>query len=141
MELLNFLKKAIQERYVANATVVALEEEIKRIIIDKIEEEYSKKILTKDGLSFEFLGVKCRYKSRGEDYVFNEEMAVRLYYICTSKVPKDKQLKIDDAKKNYKENGYFPYNNSKVKLWHEFYFVVNFEQFLDDKITLSLSLD
>ena len=39
MELLKFLKKAIQERYVANATVTALEEEVKHIIKDKIKEK------------------------------------------------------------------------------------------------------
>ncbi len=123
MELLKFLKKAIQERYVANATVTALEEEVKHIIKDKIKEKYSKKILTKDSLSFELLGVECRYKSCEEDYVFDKEMGVTLYYICNSKVPKDKQLKIDDAKKKYKEDGYFPYNNPKVKLWYKPYYV------------------
>ena len=122
MELLDFLNKSIQERFIANSTVKAIEAKIIEYIERKIFGIYGSKKIRYENLEFELIGVKVGYSTYSDRIVFDEKISVDLDYICVSKLPKDKQQKVEEARNLYEKSKYFGWNNLKVQLWHSLHY-------------------
>ena len=73
MELLDFLNKSIQERFIANSTVKAIEAKIIEDIERKIFGIYGSKKIRYENLEFELIGVKVGYSTYSDRIVFDEK--------------------------------------------------------------------
>lgn len=139
MELLDFLNKSIQERFIANSTVEAIEAKIKKDIERKIFRIYESKKIRYENLEFELIGVNVRYSTYSDRITFDNKISVDLDYICVSKLPKDKQQKVEEARKKYKESKYLGWNNLKVQLWHSLHYSLDLKTCLESE-TIPLSV-
>lgn len=140
MELLDFLNKAIQERFIANSTVEAIEAKIKEDIESKIFEMYKNKKIRYENLDFELIGVQVRYSTYYENIVFDKDIIFNLDYICVSKLPKDKQKKVEEAREKYEKLKYFDWCNFKIKLWHSLRYGLDVKTCLEaENIPLSIN--
>ena len=133
MELLDFLNKSIQERFIANSTVEAIEAKIKKDIERKIFRIYESKKIHYENLEFELIGVKARYSTYSDTITFDNKISVDLDYICVSKLQKDKQQKVEEARKKYEESRYFGWNNLKVQLWHSLHYSLDLKTCLESE--------
>lgn len=139
MELLDFLNKSIQERFIANSTVESIEAKIKKDIERKIFGIYKSKKIRYENLEFELIGVKAQYSTYSDQITFGNKISVNLDYICVSKLPKDKQQKVEESRKKYEESKYFGCNNLKVKLWHSLCYYLDLKTCLEsENIPLSV---
>jgi len=139
MEILKFLNKSMQERFIAAKTVEALEKELSEIIEAKVKKMYLEKRLIRDNLLFELIDVTSRYGSYTDEFSYRDKINIKLHYLCISKLPKDKQLKVDEARIKYDKDKHFGWNNLKVQLWYELNYELEIENCLSDKINLDIS--
>lgn len=136
MEILNLLNKAIQERYFASTAIEALESRIQESAEMYVMELYSSKRLIRGELEFELIGVRAMYWNPSDNITYTEKIRLTLYYICVSKLPKDKQLRVEETRKLYKKDRHFGWNSFKIPLWHE----LKYECYLEDVLKKDIHL-
>lgn len=139
MELQKFLIEELQKRFSADATVKAIEKQIKKIAEQTTFKKYKDNILFADGLEFELGGVNAQLY-HWEDSLTLKKVELRLAYFCTSKLPKAKREKLQEVKDRYKKDKYLKWNNYKVAIWHELRYDIDIEKVLSGNINLEIRL-
>ena len=137
MELQNFLIEALKERFKANATVEAIASKIEEIAEEKTFEKYKSKKLFNDGMEFELVGVRAKLYTYYSGIKPNS-VDLRLAYFCTSKLPKEKREKLEQAKSRYEKDKCMEWSNYKKPIWKELCYDVEIENILSGNINLRI---
>jgi hypothetical protein len=133
MDLQNFLTEALKERFKANVIVENIENEIKSIAEFKTFEKYKDKKLFNDGMEFELIGV------RAICYIYRlkiSKVELNLAYLCISKLPKNKRLKMEQQKIKYEKERFFDWCYYKIPLWKILTYSIELENILSGNINL-----
>ena len=136
MDILQLLKDSIQDRFKADSVVKRLEKMVETIAEEKTTEKYKGKKIVRNGMDFELIGVKASFHIWDTEI---KEVEISMAFIASSKLPKVKRDKIEEAKRKYKDKGYLEYNNFKVPLWEELQYEVELHNVLSGNINLNVS--
>ena len=137
MELKKMLTEALKNRFIANASVDAIEKEIFEIAEGLTYRKYRSVPLLADGLEFELEGVKARIRFFVSDLT-PTKVSIELAYFCTSKLPKAKRERVEKARDTYNQKKYMEWDNYKISLWRELKYDVDIETVLSRNIRLSI---
>ena len=114
------LKKRFEVQTLINELQIRISESAKNILYEKIGfneiDEDKNKIYTANGIDYKIIGIRAEYSTYMK-ISYPDNIHIEVYFASVSKTTKEKQLKIDDAKNNYKNNKYIGWCNYKVKLW------------------------
>lgn len=129
MELKEFYKQAIEDRFKAHATVVAIEKKIENLAKESIFDRYKDETIFKDDLEFELVSVRAAM-SGWVDNLHISKIDIALLYTCKSKLPKSKRERIEMEKKQAKEIGHFGWSAYKTPLWHTFHYSIDIDKII-----------
>lgn len=141
VELLSILKAAQADRFKAQSVIdtvyAKLEAKTKNLVIEK----YKDLKIQHNGIEFGFYGARVHDEAYFDKLAL-PDFAIKLYFVATSKLPKDKAEKVEAAKQFYKNEGYFERNDYRVKfpLWHELRYSVSFDEIIKGEINLEIDL-
>ena len=135
MKLKKILEEEVQKRYVLRLTVESLETKVQILAENQTFEKYKEEIFYIDGLEFELYQVKSRFTNY-DNTPYLSKIRLELQYFCTSKLPKEKRERIENAKNYLKKHNFLPFHNFKVALWRE----LNYEIDIDDVLSGNINL-
>lgn len=138
--LQSFLKEELQKRFTAHRTVVATEELIASNLKKDILEKYKNKIIFAHSLEYSLFDVQLSFSNSVLNPMLSE-FNIRLIYFCSSKVPKDKRVRIEKAKKTYKNEGFLEWSNFKTPLWHRLDYSAMLNDFINDNFEFNLDIE
>lgn len=137
MELQKFLTEALKDRFKANATVLAIEKEIRESAESKTFKKYKDVLLLNDGMEFELIGVRA-YFFHYDDQIQLNNINLDLAFFCKSKLPKEKKEKLEEVKLRYEKHKNLACNNYKIPIWKRLSYDVKLENVLSGNINLKI---
>lgn len=129
MELKEFYKQAIEDRFKAHAAVVAIEKKIENLAKESIFDRYKDETIFKDDLEFELVSVRATISGWVGD-LHIRKIDIALFYTCKSKLPKAKRERVEIEKKEVMETGHFGWSAYKTPLWHTFYYSLDIDKII-----------
>jgi len=135
-ELKGILINAIAEKIKSDNSLHEIERQICLVIEKPILERYKKTSLFRDNMEFELIKVIASLNTYTLARV--HVVAIKLIYICKSKLPKVKRERLEKVKKVLDNDGYMPWNNYKIPLWHELKYDVNIDDALTGEVRLRI---
>jgi hypothetical protein len=135
--LKSFLLEALKERFKANSIVEAIEKEIEIVAKNKTLIKYKNVTIVNDGMEFELIDVKARLSTYRSEIVPNE-ISLRLFFFCKSKLPKRQNEKLKQIKEIYERDGYLPCNYYKKPIAKELYYSLNIDKIISGEFNLNI---
>jgi len=123
--LQSIITDCLKEEFKTYLTFQAIREEVESNTKESILYKYKDSILSRDGMEFEFIGVKVSFDVHAPS---EKSVSIRLIYTCKSKLPKDKREKVEKTKKDYLEGNSIYRSNLKIPLWHDLYYNISLEK-------------
>ena len=133
--LQSILTDSLKEEFKVRLTLQAIKQEIEESTKESVLYKYKDSILSRDGMEFEFIGVKTSFDVH---HYSEKPVSIRLMYTCKSKLPKDKREKVEKTKKDYLEGKSIYNSGLKIPLWHQLHYWVALEKAYSGDIKLSL---
>lgn len=140
MEIVKLLEESVIERFKKNAIVDGIKSEIIKTIEKKIFDKYSSISVFSNNLEYKLIGVDAII----DDYYSKiqiERIYIYLKYVCVSKLPKEKDERVKEAIKKYKENKSFPENTYKIALWGSVFYILTISEAINNDIKLNLNVE
>lgn len=115
MDLIDVLRDAKIDLYKSEAIISSCNGDISTRIRNDAMNKYRSKIITVGDVQYKVHGAIVNmpyHRSRSET-----KLTLKLFMVCVSKTTKAKRLKIEEAKKEFKDHNHIPWCNYKVKMW------------------------
>lgn len=137
MDVISLFNEQVKARFIANATIQQIAAKLNKKAEELAFNKYKDKILYRDGLEYELLGVTSFFDHWNWE-ARNPKVSLVLAYFCTSKTTKYKRERIAEAKKNYLKTKVLDWTKSDVPLWFELPFLVELEQVVEESFILNI---
>lgn len=136
IEILDILKEQLKARFVANAAICQIDENIRLYTKDLIFEKYKGIILYRNGLQFELNCVKVSCGNSYSNKILPRNIYVGLVYFCVSNLPKTKRERLEKAKEYFKKHDSLDWTTSPNPTWFKNRYELELEDVLKGNVDL-----
>ena len=138
MELKELLLKSIQDRFFAEVKIKAIEKKIETNLNKKLFEKYKNTSYFKYGMNFKLIKVSSELGNWSSSRLEINEVEVNLFFITTSKLPKNKRERLNKAVEYLDKNGRFEWNSFKIPIWETLCYNIELDKLLEDNVNLQI---
>lgn len=136
---LKILNKLLLKRFEHSTAIKSIAKNLSDKISTNVFDRYKDNIILQNNMTFKLLGVSC-----SDDFYYYtdiytvKKIGIRLSYVCTSKLPKDKRENLERAIESYKKDKYFGCNPYKVPIYFSLGFNINSDKLINNTYNLDL---